>query len=483
MATRFLSDLFILILLNLIIKPFWVFGIDRTVQNTIGTEVYGTYFAIFNLSLLFNIVLEMGVNNFNNRAVAQNHDNIKSYFPNLLSLKALLSIFYALILIVVAFVLGYAGQQIYWLVLLIINQIIVSYLLFVRSNISGLQQFRIDSYLSIIDKLAMIIICATLLWLVPFKNSFDISWFVYAQIAGNLIALSIAFIAVKKLAGKIKWQANFNVVKGLLKKAMPYALLGFLMTVYFRIDGVMLERLLVDNGDTQNGIYAAGFRLLDTVIMIAFLFATILMPLFAKLLAEKQEIEKLLNFSGRLLVCIAIIAALSIMPFAQQIMDVLYTESTIQYGNILKILMFTFIPVSIVYVYGTLLAANGNMRLLNSVAFLAVILNVVLNFVLISKWQAMGAAIATLITQLLVAFVYIIMAHQTINVNINFKEVGAMSLFFAISYVAAIIASNIDHNWLLYFCVLVAFMLVLAFLFNILNVNEFKKWAGFKQST
>jgi len=482
MATRFLSDLFILILLNVIIKPFWVFGIDRTVQNTVGTDAYGTYFALFNLSLLFNIVLEMGVNNFNNRAIAQNHNNLQSYFPNLLRLKALLSILYAIVLIIIAFVLGYKGTQVYWLFLLIINQIIISYLLFVRSNITGLQQFRIDSFLSITDKLAMIIICAILLWVVPFKANFNITWFVWAQIAGNLIALALAFYAIKKLAGKIKWQTDFALLKNLLIKAMPFALLGFLMTVYFRVDGVMLERLL-SNGDTQNGIYAAGFRLLDAVIMIAFLFATILMPLFSKLLAEKQEIEKLLNFSGRLLVCISIIAALSIWPFAQQIMDLLYTHSTNQYGVILKILMFTFIPVSIVYVYGTLLAANGSLRFLNTVAFSAVVLNVILNFIFIYKWQAIGAAIATLITQLLVATIYIWAAHNTIEVKINKKQLATMVLFFTTSFFAANIASNIEHNWVFYFGVLISFMVVLSFLFNILTVNEFKKWAGFKQST
>ena len=483
MATRFLSDLFILILLNLIIKPFWVFGIDRTVQNTVGTEVYGSYFALFNLSLLFNIVLEMGVNQFNNRAIAQNNEKLKSYLPNLLSLKVLLSILYTIILIIVAIILGYNGGQLHILILLIVNQIIISYLLFVRSNISGLQQFRIDSFLSITDKLCMILICAVLLWFAPFKNHFNITWFVWAQIFGNGIALAIAFSIIKKLAGSLKWQTNCFAIKNLLYKALPYALLGFLMTIYFRIDGLMLERLLGDNGASQNGIYAAGFRLLDAVIMIAFLFASILMPLFSKLLAEKEKVADLLHFSGRLLVCISVIVALSIWPFAQQIMDLLYTDSDAQYGNILKILMFTFIPVSIVYVYGTLLAANGSMRLLNWVAFIAVILNVSLNFIFIAKWQAIGAAYATLITQLLVAFIYIVIAHKIIDNEINWKEVFLMSLFFACSLIAAIIANSIQQNWFAYFCVLVAFMLVLSFLFNILKVNEFKKWAGIKQST
>jgi len=49
MQRKFITNLGLLILLNLLIKPFWVFGIDRTVQNIVGAEDFGFYFTIFNL--------------------------------------------------------------------------------------------------------------------------------------------------------------------------------------------------------------------------------------------------------------------------------------------------------------------------------------------------------------------------------------------------------------------------------------------------
>ena len=57
---------------DFLIKPFWIFGIDRTVQNMIGTEQYGLYYALFNFSFLFNIFLDLGITNFNNRNISQN---------------------------------------------------------------------------------------------------------------------------------------------------------------------------------------------------------------------------------------------------------------------------------------------------------------------------------------------------------------------------------------------------------------------------
>ena len=48
---RFYSSLGLLVLLNAIVKPFWIFAIDRQVQNVVGFEAYGVYFSLFNFQL------------------------------------------------------------------------------------------------------------------------------------------------------------------------------------------------------------------------------------------------------------------------------------------------------------------------------------------------------------------------------------------------------------------------------------------------
>ena len=79
MLKKFLSGLGLLLALNLLIKPIWIFGIDRTVQNITGTD-YGFYYSIFNFSILFSIFLDLGITGFNNRQVSQNNDLLKEHF-------------------------------------------------------------------------------------------------------------------------------------------------------------------------------------------------------------------------------------------------------------------------------------------------------------------------------------------------------------------------------------------------------------------
>src|ERR1051325_9325696 len=68
--SKFYSSLLLLIILNAIIKPFWIFGIDRQVQNITGVAEYGSYFALLNLSIVFGFLLDWGLTNFINRELA-----------------------------------------------------------------------------------------------------------------------------------------------------------------------------------------------------------------------------------------------------------------------------------------------------------------------------------------------------------------------------------------------------------------------------
>ena len=89
---EFLFNIFFLVLINLLIKPFFIFGIDLTVQNRLPEGDYGLYFTLLNFTYLFQILNDFGIQNFNNRHVSQHPHLLPKYFPNLLALKLLLSV-------------------------------------------------------------------------------------------------------------------------------------------------------------------------------------------------------------------------------------------------------------------------------------------------------------------------------------------------------------------------------------------------------
>ncbi len=441
----FLSNLAFLVFMNLIVKPFWIFGVDRSVQNTVGQEAYGVYFGLFNLAYLAHVILDFGINNFNNRAVAQEHTIIKSYFPNLMTLKFLLALLYMGICLSVAWWREYDSFQINLLLFLALNQVLLSFILYFRSNLAGLHLFKQDSIVSVTDKLLMIFIVGSLLW-GSLVDDFNILYFVYAQtVAFALTFLFSGFLVLRKIGGiQLDWQPKMWL--NLLKQSYPFALITLLMSIYFRVDGVMLKELLT-NGDQQAGIYAAGFRILDAVSMIGFLFGTLLLPMFSRLIAQKEKIAPLFKLSTAGLYVLATATAAIGWFYRLELMSWLYHEATPYYGEVFGYLILSFIFASSVYIFGALLASNNNMRLLNSVAFLSVLLNIGLNLSLIYTYGALGAAQATLATQMFVSIIQFFCILQIFKIPFHWGTFAKVIVFTTSAFGIAYFSQSIPIDW------------------------------------
>jgi len=400
MQRKFLSNLAFLLFLNLLVKPFWIFGIDRAVQNEVGAEAYGSYFALFNFAFILNVFLDLGISNFNNRNVSQHQQLLGKYFPRIIALRLLLAVGYMVICLVAAIVMDYSQQQIQMLSLLCFNQFLLSSILFFRSNIAGLQHFKLDSMVSVMDRLLMIVSCGWVLFFMTRDVPFQIEWFVYLQTFAYSCTAIFALIIVLKKGGPfiMKWNPAMLVL--ILKQSLPFALLILLMSIYGRVDSVLIERLL-DNGKEQAGIYAQAFRLLDASNMIAYLFAVLLLPMFSRMLKMKQDTGPLVQLASRLILIPALTLGVVCWHFGTDLMNLMYHQHVEESGKILSLLMFSLIPMGGAYVIGTLLTANGSLRQLNIIALIGVASSFALNLILIPEFGAFGAATTCLITQLI----------------------------------------------------------------------------------
>jgi O-antigen/teichoic acid export membrane protein len=434
MQKKFITNLAFLLFLNLLIKPFWLLGIDRSVQNAAGTEAYGAYYALFNFSFLFNILLDLGITNFNNRNISQNRQLLDKHLSGIIMLRMALAVVYILVSLIGSLILGYEVFQLKMLIILLLNQVLISFILFLRSNLAGLHMFKTDSVISVLDRTIMIAICSLLLWGNVTDTPFQIEWFVWAQTSAYIITAIFTMIVLSRKAvyNRLKWDRLFFLM--ILKKSYPFAILILLMTFYNRIDSVMIERLL-DNGSLQAGIYAQAYRLLDASNMIAFLFAGLLLPMFAHMLKLKQSITELLRLSYTLLAVPAVIIASIAISFRKEIMELLYHEHVAESSAIFAILMTCFFAISTTYIYGTLLTANGNLKQLNTMALFGMVLNVLLNLWLIPKYQAKGAAISSMITQFMTALIQVILCYRIFKLEPNINLILRF-LIFSISTLA-----------------------------------------------
>lgn len=456
--------------LNLLVKPFWVLGLDRVVQNHVGSAEYGIYFSLFNLSILFNIILDIGLTNFNNRTISQHNQLLPKYFSNIVVLKVILAFVYAFITILTGVFAGFDIHHFNILFLLIFNQFFLSFILYLRSNIAGLQKFKIDSIISILDRILMIIIVSVLLWTKLFKGNFTIIWFVYAQSIAYFFTALVAFLIVLKHANKIKLKFNKAFLISTIKNTFPFTLLVLFMSFYNRFDAVLLVRLLKD-GDVQAGIYAQSFRLLDAASQFSLLFANLLLPIFSRMIIKKENVSDLVEFSTFLLLIPAIIFVIPSILYNNQIISLLYTEHNVYSAKVFAILISSFIPISLMYIFGTLITANGKLKYLNIIAFIGVVLNLSLNFVLIPKLKAEGSAISSLITQSFSAVFQLILALLLFKIKFKFMKILKLLVFILLFFLIIYLMKDLPIFWGYKFLFSIIIGLVLSIVLKLLNLN------------
>jgi O-antigen/teichoic acid export membrane protein len=399
-------------------------------------------------------------------------------------MKFLLCAVYVAVTFSVALIIGYKGHQLVLLAWVGFNHFLLSFILYLRSNISGMLMFITDSILSVLDRVLMILICAVLLWGNLTGGVFKIEWFVYAQTAAYLFTAIIAMIIVIRKAKfrKLSWNWPFFLV--ILKKSFPFAILVMMMAVYNRIDSVFIERLLGEvEGPRQAGIYAQAFRLLDAVNQFAWLTAVLLLPIYARMIKMKEKMDKMVRLPFAMMITAAVIVATASFFYRAEIMEWLYPQKEFQTATdyalqlsqgtrVFGILMFGFLGSTTMYVFSTLLTANGNLKHLNLIAFAGIIINFGLNILLVPRLQAVGAAYASLSTQIFTAGSYMLMAQYFFRFKIDYRFIYTLLIFIALVIGFNLISKELSFPWQVSFSIMLVASFIAAFFLKLINIPE-----------
>lgn len=449
MKKNFVINILLLLFLNLLIKPLWIL-MDIEVQNHIGNEEYGTYFALFNLSIILNILLDAGTSSYNNRQIAIYPHLSEKIVSHIIPLRLLLGAVFLVILIVCGLILKYTATSLWMLFFIGINQFLLASWMYIRSVLQGKMLFKSDSISSVSDRLVMILLLFYFLYFSP--ESFNLNWFIGIQTLGYIVAIAISLMLLGMKGGmKIRPKFKVSFSLHLLKKSYPFALLLSMMIAYSYIDSIMLERML-NNGEWAAGIYAQSFRILSALTNFSYLFSILLLPLFSQIISKKENPMELVQLSGSLLILPAIFISISCALHSHTIIDLLYegnATETLLSANVFKGIMLCFIPVSIINIYGTLLIAGGEMKIFNRAAALGIVVNVTGNLIALPLFGAIGAAVVSLITQSIVAAITLIYARKKYRLSPSTKNIGAYVLTLFCFGTAVLVLQQIHWHWLL----------------------------------
>jgi O-antigen/teichoic acid export membrane protein len=459
----FFSGLSRLFFLNLLIKPAWIFLIDRQVQNAVGSQAYGIYFALFNLTYVFLFIADAGLTNLLTQSIAAGS---ALNFRQLVRTKLSLLLLYAAVCFFVGWITGIREWATFLYLVLI--QGLSSLFLFFRGLLTANQFFKTDALFSVLDKSLMLMLCIGPVY--GFFNRMSIPLFLQLQVLATIISVTVVFsICLRK--GLLFTSSQKQSTVSLAKATQPFLIIVLLMAMHYRLDGFLLERLHKD-GPRQAGIYAAAYRLLDAGNMLGYLSASFLVPFIAKNQQSKITVQSTVLLLRHGLLMVAAIVASFALVFAPWIQQVLYHTNN-AYNSKVIVLCISVLPAYyLTHVYGSLLTAVGAFRLFISILLLSVGTNVVINATLIPSFGAQGCCIAALVSQYACALLLFLFASKKLSLRPATQWFG---FYVAIGLASWILFSLVKNLGKPVWIILAAACLVIA-LFALTQMARLKRF-------
>lgn len=274
----------------------------------------------------------------------------------------------------------------------------------IAGSILIFQSFSVvDSYFQARVQARTVTICRVLALLVSnsakvigvFCGAGLVYFFTVAAFEQALLALFYYFVA---RAGKFDpFLRHFSIgrAKELLRDSWPLVLTAIAITIYMKMDQVIIKIML---GEREVGIYSAAVRIFETWIALPHLLCISVLP--ALLFAQQKDraiYRRRLVLLFRGIVWASLVVSILVFAFAKEIVFYSYGRAFSEASTVLGLVMFTSIWSGMGSVSARYFIMENMQSKIAVRTILAAVLNVILNIALIPILGILGSAWATLV--------------------------------------------------------------------------------------
>ena len=240
----------------------------------------------------------------------------------------------------------------------------------------------------------------------------NLFWFVMVSMVDQIsLALSLAVTYWRQRIGSFFGRFDLITAKAMLRNSWPLILSGIAISLYMRIDQVMIKELL---GEREVGLYSAAVRLSEAWYFVPVIVTTSIFPaiLNAKNLNPTLYSKRLQRLYS-IMIFSALGVALPVAFLAKSIVVTFYGNQYQDAGLVLAIHIWAGIFVALGVVNGPWFLAENLQKLATLNTLIGVALNVILNYVLIPIYGIAGAAFATLVSYGVAAYLSLLLHPKT----------------------------------------------------------------------
>jgi len=356
---------------------------------------YGKYIYIIEFISIFAFFSDGGFTQHIIKESSQNPDKIQSIYSKAQSAQLLISAAMLILILIISYASN-SLQDFYYLSVFGISIVINAYFapmlaIFIASGRKDLIFYK-DLSLSV---LKLIFMLAGIYYQAP------LAYFIFLGFINCFVLLILLLYTRYKKEFTYLFQLKLD-----LSGSMTFIKQGFLFTIlmaanviYSKIDIIMLEKMI---GSVEVGYYSGATKFIYPFMFISGAFMTAVFPKLAKHSEEKDKFRNIQNTAVYYLGGIGVFLSILLYLGADIIFQLFFGD---KYDNSIPIFKILVWFLAIVFIYGPIsnsLVAKNRIKFLVYLNLFMIILNVVLNFILIPKYGAKGAAMTTIVCEIMI---------------------------------------------------------------------------------
>lgn len=364
----------------------------------LGPSNYGLINYAASFSSLFTAFCTLGIDELMVNELITKPQKQGKLLGTAVVLRICSSVFSVLTICLIVYILNPGEMLTFWVTLLYSFGLIMQSLEVIKFFYQHRLMSKVTSLLTVIARTT--VACYKILLLVMGKN---VLWFAASNLVDHGIfgiLLILCYMKHKEPGQGLQYEGS--LANELLRKSHHFILSGLMVALYGQMDKIMLKHLM---DEAQVGFYSVATTVNNYWPFILTAIIESARPVIIELFGTDRKLfKKRLTQLYSALIGISLTAAVGISILAKPIILLLYGDGYMSSVGALRIVTWSTAFSYLGVARSIWVVPNGQQRFEKYLAAIGAVCNAVLNCFMIPLWGIVGAAAATLITQIITNF-------------------------------------------------------------------------------
>ena len=376
--------------------------------RVLGSENLGIYSYVFSVMQYIVSIGTLGLSFYGRREIAYKNNKYErsKLLYELLILKAII---FSIVTVPFYMIIGIHSK--YVIFYLIILPDIIMNIFDIVWFYQGLEEFKKICLVNFVTRILNVIFIFLFV-----KTQSDLINYVIITVIFDIITIILFIVQIHKYIQRVPLK-ELNPYKH-LKACIILFLPQVCIQIYTICDKLMLGNL--QSNINEVGFYEYSYKLIQILISIISAISLVIIPSISKefINNNKEKIKEYINNSINFVIFLSLPLSFGIIAISYGMVNIIFGQEFIKMNILIQILAVTILPINITTIIGdSYMISTKQEKKFTLIIAIGTIFNLMLNLLLINKYNSIGVTISTSLTEILILFIEIPIIKKLINIK------------------------------------------------------------------